>query len=1126
MARRTSSHFLLVIVILCGGLAAQTGQFMEAPQYAVGISPLAAAAGDLNGDGKLDLVVTNKVDETISVLINNGDGTFKPQAVVDVGDVPAAVALADLNGDGYLDVVVVLPVLNESPGSHVSVLLGRGDGTFQHYVLYNTASAMAPQFVAVGDLNGDGKPDLVVTNTGPDLIPGSTISVLINNGSGGFPTHVDYVTGYAPLAVTIADLNGDGKMDLAVANGCGSDPTCALSSAGTVSVLLGNGNGTFQNQTAFQVGYRPDAIVAADFNGDNKMDLAIGNFNGNNVSILIGQGNGSFNAQVQYPTAVWEPYGIVAADFNRDGKMDLAVSTSGSTAVSILLGKGDGTFQTHQDYWAGNGAGIPAAGDFNGDTFVDLAIPDLGWANRPDVTTTILMGNGDGTFRSHVLYETSVTPGALATADFNEDGKLDLVVGWDPTATDPSNGRIDVLLSNANGTYDPYVSYATGNLPASVAVGDFNRDGHMDIAVANYGTATTPDNTVSVLLGNGDGTFQPQVLYPVGNSPLAITAADVNGDGNLDLIVSNTGDSTPTVGVLLGNGDGSFQGQKTSNLGGIATAMAVADLNGDGRPDLVAVLSKANRVATLLGNGDGTYKAPVQFATGTAPVSVAVGDLNGDGKIDVAVVNNADANVGVLMGNGDGTLGPQVTYTTPSTPTSVVLGNFNGDAKLDLLVSSQYANNASLFLGNGDGTFATPVAYGTGWQPLTLIAADLNLDGTLDVVSANAGVRSVSLIMNAGGTFINIVSLPPNPTYGENVNLTASIAPSISWNPKAPSGTISFLDGKNLLGTRTLSGGAASFTTSSLPAGQHNLAAAYSGDATFQPHTSSSILQSVSIATSTTSLASSTATSGLGQPVAFTATVLPEISGSPSGTVVFFDGATQIGTGILASGVAAFTTSSLTVATHNIHATYAGDSNFSGSTSPDVAVNVVVSDFAVVASAFAGPIKAGESATSTITVTPANGFNAAVTFSCSAGLPSKSACAFNPATVTPTSNGVTSVLTITTTAATAALRSGFRQKAAPLYALLLPISLVMMFGVGFGSIRSRQRLGLLLSGLLVLSLTFMLACGGGSGSSTTQPVQPVTPGTPAGTYTITVTAVSGSGSSSISKTTTVSLTVQ
>jgi hypothetical protein len=228
--------------------------------------------------------------------------------------------------------------------------------------------------------------------------------------------------------------------------------------------------------------------------------------------------------------------------------------------VSILLGKGDGTLHAHQDYWAGNGAGILAAGDFNGDSYVDLAIPDLGWADRFDTKTTLLMGNGDGTFQSHALYETSVTPGALAVTDFNEDGKMDLVVGWDPTATDTSNARVDVLLSNANGSYGPYTAYPTGNLPASVAVGDFNKDGHKDIAVANYGTVTTPDNTVSVLLGNGDGTFAAPKFYPTGLRPSWITAQDLNGDGLPEIVTDNYSDGS--VSLFANNGDGTFAPQQ------------------------------------------------------------------------------------------------------------------------------------------------------------------------------------------------------------------------------------------------------------------------------------------------------------------------------------------------------------------------------------------------------------------------------------------------------------------------------------------------------------------------------------------------------------------------------------
>src|SRR5579872_2634610 len=745
----------ILLVVLCGlilsqALLAQGGQFIQAPQYTVGASPLAAAVGDLNKDGKPDIVVTNKVDSTISVLLNKGDGTFSPQVTYDVGGIPASVAIADFNGDGSLDVVVTLPVVNNAPASQVAVLLGNGDGTLKPYVLYNTG--LSPQFVAAQDLNGDGRPDLVVANSA-----GNSVSVLLNDGSGRFPGHTEYGTGVAPLAVVIADFNGDHRPDVAVANSGGNDPLCGVSSLGTISVLLGNGDGTFQPQRVVSVGYLPDAMAAADLNGDGKVDLAVGNFNGTDVSILVGNGNGTFQPEVRYATAPYGPYGIVAADFNHDNKIDLAVANASASSVSILLGNGDGTFQSHHDYWAGNGAGMLALGDFDGDSNLDLAVPDLGWADRPDNKLSILFGNGDGTFRSHVLYPTDITPGSVAIGDLNGDGIADLVIGVStavPEGPDCGCAKVIVILGKADGTYDAPIAYPTGRFPASVAVGDFNKDGILDIVVANYGTIATPDSTVGVLLGNGDGTFQPQLTYSVGNNPLAIAVADVNSDGNLDLVVSNSGDPTSNVGVLLGNGDGTFQAEKTSPLPGKASALSIADLNHDGKQDLVVVLNSVNRVATLLGDGNGVFTLKGQYAAGAGPVSVVTGDLNGDGNVDVAVVNQSAATLGILLGTGDGTLQPQVAYATPNQPTVVVAGDFNGDSKLDLLVASQYANSISLFPGTGDGTVSAPITYGTGWQPLALAAADLNGDGALDVVSANPGANSASVILNARGTVV------------------------------------------------------------------------------------------------------------------------------------------------------------------------------------------------------------------------------------------------------------------------------------------------------------------------------------------------------------------------------------
>jgi hypothetical protein len=1010
------------VFILGGTLLAQSSQFIEAPQYAVGTSPLAAAIGDLNGDGKPDIVITNKVDETISVLLNNGDGTFAPQVVYNVGGVPASLAIADLNGDGNLDVVVALPVVGESQGSQIAVLYGKGDGTLRPYVLFSTG--VAPQFVVAQDLNGDGKPDLVVANVGKPGDLNGTVSVLINNGSGKFPSHTEYATGVAPLALVVADFNGDHKPDLAVANSCGSDPTCNVSTLGTVSILLGNGDGTFQAQSTLSVGYDPDAIVAADFNGDGKADLAVGNFNDSTVSVLIGNGDGTFKPKVSYTVDHGQPYGIVAADLNHDGKLDLAVSTTGATTVSILLGNGDGTFQSHKDYWAGNGAGILAAADLNGDSNIDLVVPDLGWAERADSKVTVLFGNGDGTFRSHVLYNTGVAPGALALGDFNGDGKLDLVVGENPAVVEtPDCGcaRISVLLGNGDGTYMPSVDYATGRFPSSVAVGDFNGDGHLDIAVANYGTLVAPANTISVLLGNGDGTFQPQVTYTVGNNPTAIAVADVNHDGKLDLVFSNSGDTSPNIGVLLGNGDGTFQAQITTATSGVVNTLAIVDLNQDKIPDVVGLLSASNKVATFLGRGDGTFSAKGSWTTGNNPLSLAIGDFNGDNTPDVAIVNQADPEsaMAVFYGNGDGTLRIGPSYPIANQPTSIIAGDFNGDAQLDLLVANAYFNTAQLFLGKGDGTFpVAPIAYGTGWQPLALAAGDLNGDGTLDVVSANSGVGSVSVILNSEGTVVTLQSSSATSSYGDPITLTVTVAPSI-WGP-TPSGSVNFYDGNNLLGAEALASGSATFTTSTLNVGTHTLSAVYLGDTNFQRHASSSVTQKVNLAGTTTTLGSSVNPSISGQPVIFAANVSPANSGTPTGSVTFLDGAVTIGTGSLASGAASLSISTLAVGTHTITASYSGDSDFSASTSPEVSQVVSGPDFSISASALSGSLTAGQSSTSTITLTSQYGFSGTVTLTCSSGLPSGASCAFAPASLVPSADGVTSTLTISTTAATPA----------------------------------------------------------------------------------------------------------
>jgi len=294
-------------------------------------------------------------------------------------------------------------------------------------------------------------------------------------------------------------------------------------------------------------------------------------------------------------------------------------------------------------------------------------------------------------------------PNTVAVADVNGDGKPDLLVS--------NAGSIGVLLGNGDGTFQPALTYSTGdkNTYSALAVADVNGDGKLDVVVTNQA-----DIGVGVLLGNGDGTFQPVVLYSAGRDS-SVAVADVNGDGKPDIVVAG-GNS---VGVLIGNGDGTFQAVVTySVVGYSATSVAVGDLNGDGRPDIVVAnlgSSNGNRDGTadvLLGNGDGTFQSPLYYSSGGSQAfSVAIADVNGDGKPDLVLANNMTDNVGVLLGNGDGTFSAAVTYGSGGDADWVTVADMNGDGKPDLIVSNEYASNVGVLLGNGDGTFQAAVTF-------------------------------------------------------------------------------------------------------------------------------------------------------------------------------------------------------------------------------------------------------------------------------------------------------------------------------------------------------------------------------------------------------------------------------
>jgi hypothetical protein len=589
------------------------------------------------------------------------------------------------------------------------------------------AVPIAAGAMAVADFNGDGHPDLAVTDASGGL------SILLGDGKGGLQLTAQYPGGYG-LAVAVGDFNADGKPDLAVAGESG------------IAILLGNGDGFFQPPIFFLLsGDLVSSVAVADFDGDGKLDLAATILQGDEsfgdtVAIMLGNGDGTFQSGVGYLVGD-NPTSVAVGDFNRDGKLDLVVANSFSNNISILLGVGDGTFKHAGRYGAGEQPHSVAVGDFNGDGKLDLAIAS-------NEGLLIYPGNGDGKFGPPASY-LSGTSYSVIVADFNGDGRLDLAVA--------NSSGVSILLGKGNGGFAP--PRVLGVIASNVVAGDFSGNGKPDLVVAD-------GSTVSVLAGNGHGGFQQPVNYAVGATSVSVIAADFNGDGKPDLaVLTDSG-----VTILLGNGNGTFQTFASYVGEGSPVSLVMADINGDGTPDLVWTTAFPNTVSVLFGNGDGTFQPAKTTALPNQPIAVAIGGFTRDGIADLAVLFNIPfGNLAILPGRGDGTFGRPI-YTSLGHPSGLAAFDFNGDGRLDLVVVDSVSNVAAILFGNGNGTFQPPVNYAVGVSPESVIVADLNNDGKPDLAVANLGccgdrqLSTVSILLGDGHGAFQTSRTYPVPT--------------------------------------------------------------------------------------------------------------------------------------------------------------------------------------------------------------------------------------------------------------------------------------------------------------------------------------------------------------------------
>ncbi len=702
----------------------------------------ALAAADFDGDGFSDLAGIDMLG-SLTVYLGGPDLSFA-SAVYEtaLSRFAGMTAVEDVNGDRKPDLVF-------GTDGDLEIFVNFGHGT----LVRQQVIPGAVRGLAVGDLDGDGIVDFVTSY--PSSTQGSKVHFMGTQLR--VAEQVPLPTSQGAVAVGIADFNADGLPDLATVSPCEVPLQC---DRGLVAIFLNDGARGFLAPRPFPAGQYPFALATADFNGDGDSDLVIGNSQGHDVSVLLGNGDGSFMDESRSAVGAGvngEPQSLIVGDWNRDGRPDLAVL---GQQISVLDGRGDGTFGSPRVLWAGNAPGSLVTGDFNGDGAADLATRSV--AESPYFLLTggvvLLPGDGNGGFSApQGLRPDSINDPItdVASGDLDGDGRRELVV---------SGARVNVLRAGADGRYVVQGPISTVSPVYGIALGDFNRDGQQDLALAHM------TNVVSILAGNGDGTFQPGATYPIVAVPRAIVAGDFNEDGLEDVAVVHRdpfGDFYPGhVSVLLGRGDGTLEPAQLYSAGRSPEGLTLGDFNGDGHVDVAA--RGSDGIAVLTGVGDGSFFSTVLT---TLPYSTAMAgaDFNGDGRGDLAVtyppVTPFSWSQGqILWGNENGTFTPGPGFfTLRGEALSIATADFNADGRLDLTVGVRgdgenpgYPPTVLLYLGRGDGTFeANERLLAMGW-PRRMLADDLDGDGRLDLTLAGWSERYLDTLL----VFVNTGPLP------------------------------------------------------------------------------------------------------------------------------------------------------------------------------------------------------------------------------------------------------------------------------------------------------------------------------------------------------------------------------
>ncbi|MBZ5535409.1 MAG: FG-GAP-like repeat-containing protein [Acidobacteriia bacterium] len=747
------------------------GTFQAAQSYGgTGLSPTSLATADLNGDGYLDLVIISSTGSALTTLLGRGDGTFQSGwSCPFCGTVTEqVVTVGEFNGDRILDLITMYP------GSRtITPLLGKGDGSFLFPSGPYPSTGNEPRSVAVGDFNGDARADLAVADAGSN-----DVSILMGRGDGTFAATVYFGANVRPGFIAVGDFNGDDNPDLVVTNptdgtvsvlfnGCGGSCTPIAVSPSQPKLTDGITGKVYDQIFTATGGIGPYQFTVSDGNLPPGLSLSS---DGHLIGTPISLGTFGFNIVVRDanncpasrtftilingpPSITTEPATFVTSNSawlngtvvenglratisfqwgitNGYGNTIVATNSSYKGHIYITLSSLSPGTTYHYRIIATSDAGTTYGNDL---TFSTLQV---GPCPSPNFTTPIGAGvNGGYSF---------------AAGDFNGDGKSDLA------SISYGDYHIQVQLGNGDGSF-PYPTDYSGliNYPTYIATGDINGDGKVDLVAGN-------SQEIIVFIGTGDGRFNTIRKSQIGFGPYGTSVAtgDFNGDGKLDLVSRN--DSSNTVKIALGDGTGLFTLGGSFSVGGNPAYVAVGDFNDDGILDLITANKGSKDLSILIGKGDGTFQPAISIPIGTIPYSIVVKDLDANGELDLAVASYSSDNVSIFLGHGDGTFQAPVDYPVGLNPASITSGDFNADGKVDLAVVNASSNDVAVLVGNGNGTFQAPYFFGAGPAPNLVVATDFNGDGRMDLAVYNSFSSSNSILLNLCGSSCPVLSISPN----------------------------------------------------------------------------------------------------------------------------------------------------------------------------------------------------------------------------------------------------------------------------------------------------------------------------------------------------------------------------